>query len=218
VNLASIALHLQDSLSQAAPVAEVESRVGSTLEGIIAPVIYLLPVVLSALAAVAPKRSQQFRIYPMLMPTILGSSIISLAFAGRQFFSGYLLGGGDPGSIGITAQETAVFTSSVAVTITALSFSTYACILSGVAAYRAKGVMAGLSWIPLAAAIRFMFSGTNSILDLSAHDVTEGPLQKTNIAFSQMEAWGDRPTWIALCLFAFLIFHYFGTKANKLCS
>ncbi|NQU50570.1 MAG: hypothetical protein HQ519_18120 [Planctomycetes bacterium] len=211
MHLVSLALILQVAAVDAAPTAAQTGasnvRVGNALEGSLALLLYALPVFLGVLAAVAPEKSKKF--YPMLMPAFMACIFVALIFCGRLFLSGYLIAQGHTGDVQLSSLDFQRFTGSVLIPIAALWAAFAAALACAAAAYRGKGLIAALPWLALAAAVFLTKASVQSIVDIFAGTPGEDPLDATALASGQLEAWADRPTWVATCLALFLILHHY---------
>lgn len=218
MHLASLALILQEAAANAAPAAAQTNasnvKVGNALEGSLSLLIYALPLFLGVLAAVAPEKSKKY--YPLLMPAFMASIFIALIFCGRLFLSGYLIAQGHTGDVHLSSVDFHRFTGSVLIPFAALWAAFAAALACAAAAYRAKGLVAALPWLPLAAAVFLTKSSVQSIVDNFAGTPGEDQLDATELANGQLEAWADRPTWVAACLGLFLILrHYANLKEQQ---
>lgn len=195
MQLASLALWIQES--------EASSFfLTSTLEGILAITLWMVPIVLAALAAVAPQKSRKF--YPLLLPGYLAAIFITLMACGRLFFAGYLLGHSDLGSATLTSEDSMRFTAAAAVAYAGLFAASVTAILATIAAYRKEGILAAISWAALVAATQFANRGISSIFDQFGGEATQ-KLDATNLAQSQMDAWASNPMLVGISMAVFLM-------------
>ncbi len=213
MQLATLAMLVQDAAAEnGAADASSPALLTSSLEGILGITLWMVPIVLAALAAVAPQKSQRF--YPLLLPGFMVAIFLTMMSCGRMFFAGYLLAEGDMGTAMLSSEDSMRFTTAAAVAYSGLFAASITAVLSMVAAYRTEGMAAALSWAALIVAGRYASDGISSVFDLFAGDPSSERLEATEIAQSQMDAWASNPLMVAVCLTVFLILRFIGSKTN----
>jgi hypothetical protein len=175
----------------------------SSLEGLIAISVWLVPIMLGALAAVSPVKSKRF--YHLLLPGFLAAIFITLMACGRLFFAGYLLAEGDMGGATLSSEDSVRFTAAAAVAYAGLLAATVTGVLSMIAAYRGEGIFAAIGWAALVAAAQLANSGITSIFDQFAGDAGSDKLDANSLAQSQIDAWSNNPMLVGVCMVVFLI-------------
>ncbi len=196
MQLAPLALLVQDS-------APSSFYLTSSLEGILTISVWLVPIMLGALAAVSPAKSKRF--YPLLLPGFLAAIFITLMACGRLFFAGYMLAQGELGDATLSGEDSMRFSAAAATAYAGFLAALATAILAMIAAFRSEGLWSALSWDALICAVNFAFDGIASIFNLFSGDAASEKLDATVLAQGQIDAWSNNPMWVGVCMAAFLI-------------